>query len=342
MTFDQILNDLRNKVYHPVYFLMGEEPYYIDEISDLIEDHVLNDMEKEFNQSILYGKDVDVATILSYAKRYPMMSNYQVVIIKEAQSIKDLIRKEDKEDVKDPFLTYLENPLPSTILVFCHKYKSLDKRSKVYKVISKKAVVFDSKKIYDDKVSGWITAFAKTKGYPVNPAAAQVLADHLGNDLSRVANEMKKLFLNVKKGEEINVKHVEENVGISKDFNVFEFNNAVAKKDILRANRIAEYFGSNPKSNPAIVVLASLFGFFSKLMMYHGLKDKSQSSVASGLGINPFFVKEYTAAARLYSADKTIRIISLLREYDAKLKGVDSVNADDGELLRELTWKIIH
>lgn len=339
MTFEAILKDLKNKVYYPVYFLHGEESYYIDKIADYIEENVLTESEKEFNQSVLYGKETDVSTIVGSAKRFPMMSNYQVIIVKEAQEVRNLIAK-DKD--KDELLFYLENPLKSTILVFCYKYKEIDKRTKLAKVIEKKSVLFESKKIYENKVPDWIVSYLNAKAYHINPQATSLLTEYLGNDLSKVANELDKLMLNVKSNEEITVKHIEDNIGISKDFNIFELQNALGKKNILKANLIAKYFKANTKVNPLVVTIASLYSYFSKILIYHSLSDKSRNNVASALKVNPFFVSDYETTAKNYSLSKTIDIISYLREYDLKSKGVDSTGIEEGDLLRELVFKILH
>jgi len=332
MNFEQILNDLKNKIYYPVYFLAGEESYYIDEISDYIEDNVLTDVEKEFNQTVIYGRETDVQSIISDAKRYPMMANYQVVIVKEAQEIKNI----------DELLPYSENPLDSTLLVINYKYKKIDKRKSFFKQVGKKGVLFESKKLYDNQIAGWINSYVRERGYDITPKASAMLTEFLGTDLSKVVNEITKLILNIQEKATINDELVERNIGISKDFNIFELQNAIGSKNILKANQIANYFAANPKENPLVKTTTILFGFFSKIMIYHQLKDKSRNSVASALSINPFFVKDYQVAAKNYSLQKLSRIISLLKEYDLKSKGVDNISTADGELLKELLFKILH
>jgi DNA polymerase-3 subunit delta len=341
--FTQILSDLKKKVYHPVYFLMGEEPYFIDAISDYIENNVLDEMEKEFNQTVLYGRDVDLATVLGSAKRFPMMSSYQVVIVKEAQNIRDFAAKEkaDKDD-KPPFLTYIENPQKSTILVICYKYKSLDKRTSLAKSIAKHAVLFEAKKLYENQVPDWIMGYLKGKGYGISPKAAALLTEYLGNDLSKISNELDKLMINLPAKAEITEQHIQDNIGISKDYNIFELQTALGKKDVLKANRIINYFASNPKDNPLVMTLVSLNSFFSKLLMYHFTPDKSKGSIASALGVNPFFVGDYERAARNYPLNKLRAIIAELREYDLKSKGIENASVPDGELLKELVFKILH
>lgn len=341
MTYEQIIKDLKNKVYHPIYFLQGDEPYYVDKISDFIEAHVLSDNEKEFNQTILYGKDVDILTLLSHAKRYPMMSNYQVVMVKEAQDVKDLIPKAGK-DQKDFFLEYIQHPLASTILVLCYKYKTLDKRTKLAKAFDKNCVLFDSKKLYDNKIPDWINEYVLSKGFRINPKASILLAEYLGVDLTKITNEIDKLFLNLKPGDEITSEHVEENIGISKEFNIFELHTALGRKNILKANRIVNYFAANPKNNPMVLTIPLLYSYFMKIMTYHSLNDRSKNNVASELGVNPYFVGDYESAAKSYSQQQTVQIISYLREYDLKSKGVNNGSTDEGSLLKELVYKILH
>lgn len=344
-TFDNIIKDLKNKVYYPVYLLQGDEPYYIDAISDYIENNVLDDGEKEFNQTILYGKDVDLLTLISVAKRYPMMSNYQVVLIKEAQDIKNLIPKakvpeKGEKEVPSPLEVYLQNPVPSTLLVLCHKYKKLDGRSKVAKMFDKVGVVFESAKLKDYNVEAWIKQYCSSKKYSINDKAVALLAQYLGNDLTRIVNELNKLTINIPETEEISTSHIELYIGISKEFNVFELCDALSKLDALKANRIVKYFAANPKNNPIVLTLGTLLTHFNRLISYHALPDKSKAAVV--LGINPFFLKDIEPAARLYSLTKLVAIIALLREADLKSKGVGSAGIEDGELLKELVFKIMH
>jgi DNA polymerase-3 subunit delta len=340
MTAAEILKDLKNRKFKPIYLLHGEEPYFIDLISNYLEDNLLNDTEKGFNQTVLYGKDTDMITVLNAAKRYPMMSDYQLVLIKEAQDLKWGREDEDKKGL-NPLMSYLENPLPGTILAFCYKYGKFDKRKKAYKAIEKSGLVFESATLYDNKVPGWIEDYVSDKKYKINQQASGMLAEYLGNDLSKVANELDKLMLNIKQGEEITLKHIQDNIGISKEYNVFELQTALVKRDAYKANQIINYFEANPKNNPIVLVMANLYNFFSKILTYHYLKDRSQSNVAKELGVNPFFVKDYEQAARTFDYNKTMNIISLLREYDVKSKGVDS-SAPHGELMKELVFKILH
>jgi len=331
---------------------MGEEPYFIDMISDYIENNVLDESEKEFNQTVLYGRDVNAAEIIGAAKRFPMMSEHQVEIIKEAQDIKDLVKKEkedkparptggkEKDKAKTPFEAYLENPLPSTILVFCYKYKTIDKRTALAKLIQKNAAMFESKKLYDNQVADWINNYLKTKDYTINQRAAGLLSEYLGTSLSKVTNELDKLIINLPAKSEITTEHIQTNIGISKDYNVFELHSAIGKKEVLKANRIINYFNSNPKDNPMVMTVASLYGYFCKILIYQFLADKK--TAASAMGVNPFFVKDYEVGARNYSVGKLKSIFGFLREYDLKSKGVDRGSATEGELLKELIFKIMH
>jgi len=340
MTADDIIKDLKARKFKPLYLLHGDEPYYIDLVGNYVEHKLLSDAEKGFNQTVLYGKDTDVMTVLNAAKRYPMMADYQVVLVKEAQEMKWGKDDDDKKSI-NPLLNYLENPLPSTILVFCYKYGKFDKRKKTYKAIEKKGLVFESAPLYDSKIPGWIESFIADKGYKVNQQASLMLAEYLGNDLSKIANELEKLMLNVSPGQEITLELIHNNIGISKEYNVFELQAALGKKDVLKVNRIVNYFEANPKANPIVLVLGNLNNYFSKVLAYHYVKDKSQQNLARELSVNPYFVKDYEQAARSYDYGKTMRIISYLREYDLKSKGVDST-AEDGALMRELMFKILH
>jgi DNA polymerase-3 subunit delta len=314
MSIEQILTDIKQRKFKPIYFLHGDESYYIDLISDTLEKEVLTEAEKGFNQTILYGKEADMLTIIGTAKRYPMMADYQLVIIKEAQNIK-FGKSEGKED---PFASYVDNPLKSTVLVFCHKYGSLDKRLKIAKYI-------------------------ESKGFKIEGKAAAMIAEYLGNDLGKVANEVEKVLINMGDRKTINMDDIEKNIGISKEFNSFELNSAIVKRDVLKANRIIDYFAANKKENPIVLIIGNLNSYFSKLFTYHYLPDKSKGNVAKELKVNPYFVTEYELAARNFNFDKTCQVISLLREYDLKSKGVESTgNTEEGELLKELVWKILH
>lgn len=345
--------DIKRRLFKPVYFLCGEEPYYIDVISDAIEKTVLDENEKEFNQTIVYGKDTDLATILSLAKQFPMMSEYQVVIVKEAQNIKELNKNADSDDDEDSgksknsnasaqFLAYVQNPQPTTILVFCYKYKTLDKRSAIAKAIQKNAVYAEFSKLYDNQVPDWINNYIKEKKYTVNPKASFLLAEFLGSDLSKIANEIDKLVINLQAGSEITAELVQDNIGISKEYNVFEFQDALAKKDVLKANRIVNYFAANEKEHHPVMITGSLYNYFSKILKYHFLPDKSKFTAAQALGVNPFFVEGYARAAANYNTGKLKQVFSHLKECDLKSKGVNNSGTPNGELLRELVFKILH
>ncbi len=333
VSYEQILSDLRRKAYKPVYLLMGEESYYIDIISDFIQDNVLDESQREFDMTVVYGKDTDMTSIVNAAKRYPMMSPHQVVIVKEAQLIKDW----------EPLQYYISKPLNSTLLVFAYKYGTPDKRKKWVQDIGKTGVVFESEKLREYEMGTWISRYAKEKNVNIDVKAVQMLTEFLGTDLSKVANELDKLLITKPAdSNQITPEHVEKNIGISKDFNVFELQAALINKDKLKANRIIRYFADNKKANPMLMVLAQLFNFFSGLMIYHYLSDKSPAAVASELKINPYFVKDYEKAAKAFGAWKTMNIITWIRETDARGKGIDSNGVDDGELMKELVYKILH
>lgn len=332
MTFELIISDLKKKIFKPVYFLSGEESYFIDSISDYIEEHALQEADKAFNQSVVYGRDLDVSTLLGIVKRFPMMSEYQVVIVKEAQQIKKIEELE----------SYVSSPLKSTILVLCYKYGALDKRKSFAKTIAKNAVLFESKKLYDNQVQDWVNKYLKEKNYTISVKANILLTEFLGTELSKITNELDKLIISIPSGTEINEKHIENNIGISKDYNSFELQNALGKKDILKANRIINYFGANPKNNPIVLTISTLYSFFSKVLIYHQLKSQSKENVASALKVNPFFVKDYELAARNYSLGKSIEIIGYLKEYDLRSKGMDNSSASHSDLLKELVFKIMH
>ncbi|WP_316837864.1 DNA polymerase III subunit delta [Pedobacter nutrimenti] len=341
MTASDIIKDLKAKKFKPVYLLHGEEPYYIDQIIHYMEEHVLNDMEKGFNQTVLYGKDTDMATILNAAKRYPMMSDYQLVVIKEAQDLKWGKETEGSSKEAEFVQSYFEKPLTSTILVLGYKYANFDKRKKLFKSISKSGLVFQSDPVRDYKLAQWIEELVKEKGYKIAPQAAALMAEYLGTDLSKIANEVEKLMLNISKETTIDTDLVQRNIGISKEYNVFELQKALAVRDVLKCNQIINYFANNPKANPMVMVMANLNSYFSKILKYHYLPNKNDA--AKELGVNPYFVKDYETAARTFNLNKTFDIISWLREYDLKSKGVDSSgNTTDGELLKELLFKMIH
>lgn len=326
-----IIKDIKNKKIAPIYFLSGDEPFYIDSISKVIENEVLTEDEKGFNQSVLYGNDVEMSDILGLAKQFPMGAERQVVIIKEAQHLSRTI---------DQLESYAANPQPSTVLVFNYKGKTLDKRKKTYKEIQKNGIVFESKKMYDNQIPDWIENKVKSVGLSIDPKAKFLMAEFIGNDLARLDNEVDKLKIVVSDGI-ITPEVIEKNIGISKDYNNFELRKSIETKDAARAFKIAKYFGQNPKDNPLVVTLSIMYQCFSNIIVYHALTDKSQANIAKELGIHPFFVKDAATAAQNYPLKKATRIISLLREADVKSKGVGSTgNVSDGELLNELIVKI--
>lgn len=327
-----IVSDIKKGNIKPIYFLMGDEPYYIDKISDYIEQTVLDEAEKGFNQQIMYGRDATIEDIISAAKRYPMMAERQVLIIKEAQ---DLSRNIEK------LITYAQNPQPTTVLVINYKYKKLDKRKKLHKAIAKTGLIYESKKLYENQVSDWIRRVLSGKKYQIEPKAAQMLVEFLGTDLSKISNELDKLMLILPQETIINDKHIEENIGISKDFNNFELQKAIGAKNISKANRIINYFAENPKNNPTVMTVSLLNNFFTKLLLFHGLKDKSKSSVSKSLGVNFYFIDDYFLAARNYPMRKVAQIITLLRDADLKSKGVGA-NQTQADILKEFLFKILH
>lgn len=332
-TYEEIISDLKNRIFKPVYFLAGEEPYYIDLITEYIQEKVLPEAEKAFNQIILYGDDTNIASIIDTARRFPMMASHQVLIIKEAQSLKKL----------DDLIIYLEKPLLSTILVFSYKYKTIDKRTKLYKTLESHGVYFESARIRDYLIPAWIERYLMTMGIKADPSASAMLTEYLGTDLHKIVNELDKLIITLPADKPVvTTTLVEKNIGISKDYNNFELQKAIGEKNILKANMIIHHFANNPKDNPITLSIASLFGFFSKLLTFHYLTDKSKNNVAAILKINPFFVKDYESSAAKYNVSKTVQIISLLRTYDMKSKGYGDPGTEPGDLLKELVFRILH
>lgn len=329
----QLVTDIKNGNVKPIYFLMGEESYYIDRISDYIEQNILAEEEKGFNQMVLYGRDVSIDDIVANAKRYPMMAERQVVIVKEAQDLSRTIEK---------LVSYVENPQPTTVLVINYKYKKIDKRKALYKTLIKSgSVVYESKKLYENQVADWIRRVLSPKGYSISPKAAQMLVEFLGTDLSKINNELEKLQLIIPKETQITPELIEENIGISKDYNNFELRKAVGEKNVVKAHQIVNYFADNPKDNPMVVTVALLFNFFSQLLHLHGLNDKSPRAIASSLRINPYFVSEYTNAAKNYPMKQVSKVIATLRDFDVKSKGVGANAVPQGDLLKELLVRIM-
>jgi DNA polymerase-3 subunit delta len=327
----KIINDIKSGKVSPIYFFMGEEAYYIDKLTEYIEKNILSEEEKGFNQMVLYGRDVTIEDIVSNAKRYPMMADKQVIIVKEAQ---DLTKTIDKLE------TYAEHPQPTTILVFAYKYKTLDKRKKVTKLLSKNGVVFESKKMYENQVGAWIQRILSGKGYGIEPKASAMLVEFLGNDLGKISNELDKLQIILPKSHIITPADIELNIGFSKDYNNFELKKAIGDKDQVRAYKIAHHFAQNPKDNPMVVTVTMLFNFYSQLLQYHGLKNKDPKTASALLGVNPYFLKDYDVAIRNYPMKKVSSIIAALRDIDVKSKGVGANALPHADLLNELLVKI--
>jgi DNA polymerase-3 subunit delta len=332
MTFEQIISDIHKKKYAPIYFLMGDEPYFIDMISDTIEDEVLDETEKAFNQIVVYGRDVDIDTVATHAKSYSMMGGYMVVIVKEAQDLKNI----------EDFEKYIDVIPSTTILVFDYKYKKLDKRRALAKKIDKVGVLFESKKLYDNNIPGWIQGYLSEKGYGITPKAAQMLADFLGTDLHKIRNELEKLIIAVPRARTLNDEDVERNIGISKDFNISELQNALGRRDALKAYQIVNYFGDNTKENPLLVIAIALYNYFTRILKVHYASDPSQNALASQLGVNPYFVRDYQMAARNYNIADCVRCISVLREFNLKGVGYNNGETTEKDLYREMVFKLLN
>lgn len=331
----QIIADVKKGNIAPVYLITGDENYYIDVLSDFFENEVIPEENQCFDQLVVYGVDVTMSQIVDNAKQYPVLptSTHRLILVKEAQNI--------KIDTWTPLVKYLSNPLPTTILVFCYRHKKIDKRTAVYKAINDKGVVFERGKMQDYKLPEWIASFVQSKGYDISPQTSMILAETLGNDLGKIVNEMSKLFLVLPQGAVLTPEIVEKNIGISKDYNVFELQNAIGRKDVLRCNRIINHFADNPKETPIQMVIPSLYSYFLKIMIYHQLQDKSQA--ASAMEVPPYFVRDYQQAARCYSLQKLAVIITYLKEADLKSKGIGNAGTvTDGEILKELVFKILH
>ena len=334
ITYNEILNDIVRKQFKPVYFFMGEEPYYIDLLTDAIIKHALTESERDFNQTIFYGADTNISAVINAAKRYPVMAERQLIVVKESQTLKNI----------DDLSYYLQKPQPTTILVFNHKYGKLDGRKKVSIDIDKTGVLFESKKLYDNQIPAWISSYITSKGYSVDGKAAAMLSEFLGTNLSRIASESDKLIITLPPGEKrITPESVERNIGISKEYNSFELQKALAEKNALKVNRIIAYFADNPRSDSVIKVMGILFSFFSNLMICHYAVDKSENGIMKELGFRfGIQTNDYRTALRNYNAVKTMQAVSLFREYDAKLKGFQSVSISDANLLKELMFKVMH
>jgi len=334
LDFELILKDLQNKIFSPIYFLHGEEPYFTDQLTSYIEKNALDEDVKEFNQTVVYGRDVTVMDIIHLARGFPMMGNYQVIIVKEAQEIKKI------EEIE----SYLDAVMETTILVISYKHKKLDKRKAFFKKLSKSkdSVVFESLRIRDYEIPKWIEKTISQNGYKIHPIAAGILSDHLGNDLNKISNEIEKLMINIIPGSEITVDEIEKNIGISKDFNIFEFQKSLWQKNALKAQRIVNYFEANPKEHPLQMISVMLHNFFMKIFLFHQIKNMDERKIAAELGISPFFVKEYQKASKVFSTQKIKSIISEIKTLDLKSKGVGSNDAQSYGELKELVFKIMH
>lgn len=331
--YEQIISDFKTKSLSPIYILTGDEPFYIDDLTNKFEYSLLDESERDFNQTVLYGRDISVDDIIVNAKQYPIMADFRLVLVREAQDI-------DKKDWSK-FDKYFENPIQASIIVICYKYKTIEKA--FLKKVDKIGTVFESKKLYDNNIPQWAMNYAKTIGLSLQPQVSQLIADYLGNNLEKIANELSKLKLNIKDGEVVTIEQIEQHIGISKDYNVFELQKALAIRDVLTSNKIINYFETNPKENPIQMVLPSIFSYFTKILIASQVKDKTSSNIAQAIGVNPYFVKDYMTALNIYSTDKLFQIIFLIREYDLKSKGLDvSTSTTSGDLMKELIFKITH
>ena len=335
--FNKIYKDLKSGNYAMVYFLQGEEPYYIDAISSYIEKNALEESQKGFNQMVLYGRDIGIGDVINNARRYPMMSERQVVLIKEAQDLKELT----KEEGGKLMISYLNNPMPSTILVFCYKGKALDKRIKLYKELNKHSVLLTTKKLYENQVPGWVTDYVKGLGHHISPKASVMITNNIGNNLERLVNEIGKIVINFQEPSNIDENLVEKYVGISKDYNIFELQDALGKKNSMKSFKIVQYFGQNSKAHPLQMTLGALYSYFSKLLVLKHSRTTGDRQIASLLGVNPYFAKDYALAAKNYSLSKITNCIHYLKVADLQSKGVAAQNLQEEDILKELVFKII-
>jgi len=331
--YPEIIRDLKNRIYKPVYFLAGKEPYYIDLITDFIEKNVLDESEKDFNQTVLYGLDVTVTQVIETCRRFPMMSNQQVVIVREAQKLKKI----------DDIQVYIDNPLNSTILVVAYKYDSLDKRKSLYKSLSKKGWYFESERVPEYQIPGWIDRYLTDRGIMSGTDASRLLSEFLGNDLGKIANELDKLIISLpRENPRVTTELIEKSIGISKDYSPNELWKAIVHRDPVKATRVVNYYANHSKKEIIPLIFPVLFSSFTRLLIYHSLKDKSDGNVVAMLKTYPGYVKDFRAAAVLYNIGACMNIISLIRTYDLKSKGFGEAGSDAGDLLRELVFKIMH
>ena len=335
ISYESICKEIAERKFSPIYVLMGEEPFFIDQITDLLIENVLAEEERDFNQSIFYGADADAVSVINAARRFPMMSEYQLIVVKEAQLMRDI----------ELLNAYAKHPLSSTVLVINYKYKTLDRRKSLAAAVEKNGILFESKKIPDYKMPGFITGLLQQRSLAIDAKAAQMLSDFLGNDLNRLSKELDKLAIVMAQmgSKRITPELVERNIGISKEYNNFELIKALATKDVLKANRIAQYFEKNPKTNPLQMTLAVLFNYFSNLLIAYYSKDRSEAGLMAALGLRSAFqLKDYQMGMRHYSAMKVFLSIGEIRKADAASKGVDNASASDADLLKELLYKIMH
>ena len=335
VSFDSIKKDILKREFAPIYLLMGEESYFIDILTDLLQENVLSETEKDFNLRIFYGVDSDVKDIITAARRYPMMSDYQLIMLKEAQS---LDRFEELE-------LYCKNPVKSTVLVIGYKHGNVDRRKSLIKHIEKEGgVVFESKKLYENQVAPFIHTYFTERGIKIDVKSAQMIVDFMGNDLGKLVTQLEKLEVSMPQGlRTVDADLIEKNIGISKDYNNFELQKAIIEKDFEKANKIVDYFAKNPKDNPVFFTLAVLFNYFSNLLECFWLPQKNEQNVMTALNLkSSFFARDYMTGLRNYNANKVLSIISDLRTYDAKLKGIDNVSAGQGDLMKKLVYRIMH
>lgn len=336
-TYFQLIKDFQKREFANIYLFYGEEPYYIDELSDYLTEHVLSDMEKEFNQVVLYGRDAAAAMVVNSCKQFPMIGERQLVVLREAQDI-DL----KKEENMNLLLSYISRPQPSTILVICHKYKVPPAKLLKALTTSDKAVTVESKRKYESDMPVWISTQVKNSGYSISDKAANMLVEYLGTNLEKINNELGKLYINIPKSKVITEDVIEMYIGISKDYNIFEFQKALAKRNVLKTNQIANHFALNPADNSLFKTIPMLFSFFSKVLLLHSLPDKSEASIMSKAKLTPYNKQDYFDAYRNYSAAKVQDIISFIRECNIRALGIENYSTDQGELLRELVFKILH
>jgi DNA polymerase-3 subunit delta len=334
---EEVFKEIKGGQYAPLYFLYGEEPFHIDQLAAYMETHVLQPQEKGFNQTVVYGKEANLRSILESARRFPMMAKRQFLLVKEAQEMGDLAKKEGQ----DALANYAKNPVPTTVLVFAYKHKKLAANTTLYKTLDKMAVLVESKRIYDNQVAGWIRDYAKESGYAITDKATNLLAEFIGNNMTRIVNEIQKVMLNYPPNTQLTDEMVMKHVGISKEFNIFELQTALAKKDAFKAYQIIQYFAANPKEHAPIMVVASLFGYFSKILLTHQFSGQSKEQIAGALGINPYFVGEYQTAAKHYPLRKVLGIIHFIYMADLQLKGVDSTSSGE-DVIKELIFKILN